>query len=61
MTDKPYSDLITRISAGMTTSEDAQLVADLLARLEALEQADAMAAKLRAIDELMRRIEEMDA
>jgi hypothetical protein len=61
MTDKPYSDLIARISSGMTTSEDAQLVADMLARLEELEQADAMAAKLRAIDELMRRIEEMDA
>jgi hypothetical protein len=60
MTDKPYSDLITRISAGMTTSEDAQLVADLLARLEALEQADAMAAKRREIDELMKRIEGME-
>jgi hypothetical protein len=60
MTTPSYSDLIARISSGMTTSEDAQLVADMLARLEELEQADAMAAKRREIDELMKRIEGME-
>lgn len=56
MNIQAYADLIARISSGMTTSDDAQMVADLLTRLELLEERNTMSDSIRAIDELMQRI-----
>jgi hypothetical protein len=60
MNIQAYADLIARISSGMTTSDDAQMVADLLTKLELLEERNTMSDSIRAIDELMQRIEEAD-